>query len=159
MNKTLYIRDEDAPIWDRARKLADEKKLSPVIVDALKRFIADREAEETGFERIVLRYSDYSSNGLPKAKAFYGRWIYPIDQPLRLRNSEENGYEGRAYAIAITSKNNVVFYGWDYDPHSNWKYTFDVFPSFEEASADPVVGLAANFAYGKLGVPVEELDI
>jgi hypothetical protein len=48
----------DEPIWDPARELADDKKLSPVIVDALKKFIAAKEAETREFYRIEVRFDD-----------------------------------------------------------------------------------------------------
>jgi hypothetical protein len=76
MNKTIYVRDEDAEVWERARALAGE--LSPVITSLLKTFVAAKEVETLGFERIVLRYRD---RGLPKAQAFMGRWLIPPGTP------------------------------------------------------------------------------
>lgn len=43
MNKTIYIKNDQASIWNRARELADNN-ISAVIIEALKKFIADKEA-------------------------------------------------------------------------------------------------------------------
>lgn len=43
MNKTIYIKDDQEQIWTRARDLS-ENRISKVIIEALKEFIAKREA-------------------------------------------------------------------------------------------------------------------
>jgi hypothetical protein len=80
MNKTLYVREEDGAVWERARELAGDK-LSPVIVTALKKFVAEKEAELNLMDRIVIRYSDKENGGRPTAKAFYGRWLITREEP------------------------------------------------------------------------------
>lgn len=42
MNKTIYIKDEDGPIWDRARELT-HGKLSALIMGDLKAFVLEAE--------------------------------------------------------------------------------------------------------------------
>ena len=77
MNKTLYLPDDEAEIWEEARRLANDR-LSPVILRALKEYIVSREAEvaeAAGFERIELEFEDGEDK--PKKKAFRGKWIYP----------------------------------------------------------------------------------
>lgn len=54
MNKTLYIRDEDAEIWDRARKIAPGGKLSPIIVEALRRYAEGTTPTPTLMERVSM---------------------------------------------------------------------------------------------------------
>ena len=100
MNKTLYIRDEDVPLWDRARELAGDK-LSPVVVESLKRFVAEEEARPKGFERIVLEFDDAKDNGKPKRKAFSGRWIYSETEPLEI--DDEQGESRYVFCIAETA--------------------------------------------------------
>ena len=159
MNKTLYIRDEDIEIWDRARELAGDK-LSPIIVAGLKRFIAEKEAEEAerkGFGRIEISYNDAGHHGIPKRKAFTGKWIYSLDEPLRF--SSEDGDKTWYYAIAQTSKCNFAFLSWEGDWEGMSNYRFHVFPSLEAAAADNDLNSAARQAIKKLGVAVEELDI
>lgn len=48
--KQLYIRDEDAPIWERAAALADGDSLSAVVVKALRHWADVQEAQAEGFE-------------------------------------------------------------------------------------------------------------
>lgn len=162
MNKTLYIRDEDAPVWDRARELAGDK-LSPVIVDALKKFVAQKEAEQKGFERIVVEYSDTLDNDVPKKKAFYGRWIIPFKKPADMPYRDGSAIEYSA--VAVTAKGNWVVY-WKKerpcDDGDGGVYTdekLSVFGSVSEGAADADAGWAIREAVRVMGVPVEELDI
>src|SRR5260370_18750520 len=105
MNTTLYLKEEDAPIWDRARELSVDK-LSNVIIGYLKQYVAGMESAKPGHQRIVLRRYEA---GIPKSKAFYGRWIIPpsgplvleysgLDQALRLRPLPS------AFAVAETQR-------------------------------------------------------
>ena len=165
MNKTLYIRDEDLPIWDRARELAGDR-LSPVIVESLKRFVAEREALASGFERIVVEFNDASDNGLPKAKAFYGRWIIDRDGPWRIGVSMDGDFIGyRVVSVAETAKGGVVVYRYfeaGNSPTSESQavaHGLLIFRSFEEAAAHSEVSSAVAEALRRRGVPVEELDI
>jgi len=159
MNKTIYVRDEDTPVWDRAKELAGEK-LAPVIIDGLKKYIAQKEAEEAvtrGLERILLSFQDADDNLIPKKKAFNGKWIIPITKPFDV--SDEDGSEIDRYAVAITAKNAVVICYWKEDPEHFYGKHFKVFPSFKDAAADKHVKWAAIQAIETIGVPVEELDI
>lgn len=156
MNKTIYIRDEDAPVWDRAREHAGDK-LSPVIMDSLKRFVAERDAAPKGFERIEVRYLDAEEHDIPKAKAFYGRWIYPPEEPVTTSDDFRPDYH--CYAVAITAKGKVVIYDWMENNEGRWGQYFEVFESLEDAAVDGRIGYAARRAMEKIGVPVEELDI
>lgn len=163
MNKTIYIRDQDVPTWDRARELAGEK-LSPVIITALQKYIVDKEAEEAkakGFERIEVAYSDSMSYRLPRKKAFIGRWVFPPQKPEYLLSEDEP--DRHLYALAITAKGNVVVLSWSEGVENGEMYStgrsFIVYGSLEEAASDPSSNYVARQAFEKLGVPVEELDI
>ncbi len=152
MNKTLYIRDEDAGLWDRARELADDK-LSPFIVSAVKQFVAERESELKGFERIVVKYRDNSSGGIPKAKGFYGKWIIaPNEMDL-----SADDHLGRFEALAITLKGKVVVFSYITNGLERLNECFEIFDSLESAVSQ--FPDSACIAMERLGVPVEELDI
>src|SRR5712692_5114195 len=119
MNRTLYIRDEDAPVWDRARELVGAKGISPVVVDGLRTYIAKKEAEAAeakGFERITMKFNDAAMHHIPKAKAFHGRWIFPPTKPEMV--SSEDGNTRWSYSVAITAKGAVVVFYVEEDSES-----------------------------------------
>jgi|ERR1039457_6587576 hypothetical protein len=159
MNKTVYIRDEDEPIWDRARELTGAKGVSSVIVHGLKRYIAEREAKEAegkGFERIKVSFNDADAHHIPKIKVFHGKWIIPPTKPEQVYNEE--GTTQWSYSVAITAKGAVVVY-WVEEDSETIAQRFKVYPSLEVAAADSEVNWAARKAIEEMGVPVEELDI
>jgi len=162
VNKTIYLPDEEAETWEKARKLANDR-LSPVILKALKEFVAEKEAEVKGYERIQVQFEDSDDHYIPKIKAFNGKWIFGPAEPLRIWNSDET--VGDAYCVAVTAKGNIVVYMWkllawsDGDEPSEGAYRLLVFPSFEEAARDNDVNDAIREAIKKRGIPVEELDI
>ena len=118
MNKTLYVRDEDAPVWEKAQGLADGK-LSSLVTNYLKRYVATQEAATKGYERIVLRLHE---NEIPKAYAFQGRWIIPLNEPFVV--PEYNG-PPNCYAVAETPKKNFVFLTFMDDAEENSKSDTD----------------------------------
>jgi hypothetical protein len=166
MNKTIYLPDEESETWEKARRLANDR-LSPVILKSLKEFVAAKEAEAKGHERIQVEFSDSDDYDLPKIKAFHGRWIFSPSEPFRVPLNEV-GTKSEVYCIAVTGKDNVVVYTWiaeietkgeDAGEQYTWRRRFLVFSSFEEAARDHDLNLAIREAIRKRGVPVEELDI
>lgn len=156
MNKTLYLKDEDGPIWDKARELAGDR-LSPILVEALKRFIADKEAENAGLARIVIEFRDATKDGLPRAVAFSGRWLIPPEEEYR-----EQPYHERS-AVAVGAKGSVVIQRTESTLGGDARATISVYPSFDEALQD-YGGLhyrldVLHEAIKRLGVPVQELDL
>ncbi|HME59185.1 MAG TPA: hypothetical protein VKF63_12660 [Terracidiphilus sp.] len=159
MNKTIYIRDEDEPTWDRARELTGAKGVSSVIVEGLKDFILKKEAEEAeakGFQRITVKFNDAEAHHIPRIKAFHGKWIIPLTKPEKVES--EDGYRRWSYSVAITAKGAAVVYWVEEEADTRGQY-FRIYPSLEFAAADPRVNWAARIAIEALGVPVEELDI
>jgi hypothetical protein len=158
VNKTLYLPDDEAETWEKARRLANDR-LSPVILRALKEYIMTKEAEASeaaGFERIELEFEDSDDNRLPKRKAFRGKWIITPEDPLRTPPD--------SYAVALTAKGNIVVYMWKRhvvldSEVGTYSHRFLVFPSFGEAALDEDVNYAIREAVKRRGVPVEELDI
>jgi hypothetical protein len=156
MNKTVYVRDEDVAAWERAKELAGDK-LSPIIANSLKRFVAKKEAEKMGFGRIEYEYSDAECNGLPRKKAFYGRWIFPPNEPQQAFGEDD----GITYCgvVATSPKGAVVVCTWTVVDDENSYKRFRVYPSFDDAARDSHANWVVNFALRKVGIPVEELDI
>jgi len=159
MNRTIYIRDEDVPVWDRAKELAGEK-LAPVIVDGLKRFIVEKEAAEAearGFERIEISFNDSDDHNIPRKKAFTGRWIFPLRKPVQAGGEDSDIVA--CCAVAVTPRGSAVLHRWTSGSEGCCNYKFFVFESLEQAARDEWVGWAARAAIREIGVPVEELDI
>ena len=166
MNKTIYLPDDEADTWERARKLAGDK-LSPVILKALKEFVAAKEAEATGYKRIQIEFDDSDDNDIPKIKAFHGKWVIDPVEPS-VRWDDEDHTKGRFFSVATTVKGNVVVYMWKSEQGVSrdgelceWEsgHRFLVFSSFHEAAQDRSVRSAVREAVRRRGVPVEELDI
>jgi hypothetical protein len=157
MNKTIYIRDEDASLWEKAKELAGDK-LSPVIVTGLRRFVVDVETSARGFDRIEVRFNDSDDSHIPRAKAFYGRWIYSPDEPFE--ESDDENVPCARYAVAITAKGSAVVYWWRTGAGGGkWAEKFWTFTSLDQAAKNHYVNNAVRNAITKMGVPVEELNI
>jgi hypothetical protein len=157
MNRTVYVPEDEAETWEKARKLSNDR-LSPVIIGALKEFIRAKEAEAAeaaGFERIEVEFDDAEDNHLPKKKAFRGKWLFSPEEPHRVKG--EHGTN--AYALAITAKGQVAVFYWAQGQQYSYNHRFHVFPSLESAAEDPDINRAAREAIRTRGVPVEELDI
>lgn len=155
--RTLYVREEDQPIWDKARELISETSLSTYLTEHLRTLVASREASARGFERIIL---SFRQNGIPKTKAFYGRWLISPDKPFETHDPHDGSPD--FYAVALTPKDNVVVFNF-YEQSDNGKYGWGrllVFDSFHKANEMQGIpsGLVAE-AMEVLGVQVEELDI
>ena len=153
MNKTLYVKDGDGPLWDRARELTGDK-ISQFILEKLRVFVAEQDGKQQGFERITLRYVE---KGIPKAQAFVGRWLIAPEQPWE--GCDEVG-DLDNYAIALTAKDNVVVFNFGNPPEKGefgWA-VLTVHESFEQANKhhpwDPI-----EAAMRRRGIAVQELDI
>ena len=76
-NKTIYVSDDDLPLFERAQELSGAT-LSSAIVQALRRFIDVEEAKQRGFDEIIVMVND---TGVPRRKRFLGyrlvRWLQP----------------------------------------------------------------------------------
>src|SRR5579862_4118296 len=131
MNKTLYLKDEEGPIWDKARELSGDK-LSPVVVQALKQFVAQKEAEASNMERIVIEFDDISTNSRPTAKAFHGRWLISPEESFTA-----GSVWGYNFAVAITAKEAVVIFHWFRRTEQTKAGELRVYPSFDDALAAP----------------------
>ncbi len=78
-NKTIYVSDEDLPLFERAQELSGAN-LSSVIVRALRRFIEIEEARQQSFDEITVLVN---SGGAHSRKRFLGqrlvRWLQPTE--------------------------------------------------------------------------------
>jgi EXLDI family protein len=70
-NKTIYVANEDQPVYDQAQQLAGDN-LSSVIVRALREFISRSESQAKGLKEVVVQVG---TKGLQQEKRFNGRLV------------------------------------------------------------------------------------
>jgi hypothetical protein len=159
VNKTLYVRDEDVPIWDRAKELIGGESLSAHLTNYLRTIVGNRLAADKGMTRIVLAYRDRGKK--PRLQAFQGRWLIKPDGEWWI--VDPNG-QPDYYAVAITAKEQIVvfnYYNHQADEEGKFKWgQLEIYPSCDLAFEDQSVpqGLIA-LAMERMGLEVEELDI
>ncbi|WP_053961236.1 hypothetical protein [Sulfobacillus thermosulfidooxidans] len=83
--RTLYVREEDQVIWEKAEALSDQESMSALVTEALRRFILAKEqaAGTSPYQRIELEITEINRNGMPydRKVAFTGRELVD-DGPL-----------------------------------------------------------------------------
>lgn len=103
-NKTLYVREEDAPLWERVEKAAQKvrQSVSTVVVAALNAYLPTIERTEQVDELTV----DMRDNeGREWTEGFRGRWLIEPD--------DDNRYgpdAGLCYGVALTAKGAIAVY-------------------------------------------------
>ena len=131
MNKTLYVKEADVSIWERAEKLAPEG-VSPLVTALLRDFVAKNEVSENGFERITIE-SRGKKGGPAVRKSFVGRWLVPPGTNL-FAEQDDSGLHWNSrvsYAVAQTKAGRLAVY--EYEPKNEAATTcFAVYNSFEE---------------------------
>lgn len=129
-NKTLYVRDEDSPIWEEAERLANGA-VSPLVSKLLREFVVENRIDtETGMERIVVevhrdKYAD------ARKKAFTGRWLIDPEQAV--------GDDPRfKVAVALTAKGQLAVYEYDERDDLGNLEVYENFDAMKAAESDPV---------------------
>src|SRR5215831_18141843 len=99
-NKTIYVSDDDLPLFERAQELAGAN-LSSAIVRALRRYIEIEEARQRGFEEITVTIN---GEGAHPSKRFLGqrlvRWLQPT----------ANGNGTEVQNVYRTARNNYALH-------------------------------------------------
>ncbi|WP_280232400.1 EXLDI protein [Nocardia cyriacigeorgica] len=72
-NKTIYVADDDLPLFQRAQELVGGN-LSGAVVTALRRFIELEEGKQEGFDDIVLRVGHNGVRQVRFEGALLGEW-------------------------------------------------------------------------------------
>jgi hypothetical protein len=164
INKTLYVRDEDAGVWEEAKNTIQEP-LSQLISNYLRTVIATKRGERLGYERIVLNYNENGAKA--KSQAFSVRWIFPPQHPWA--TGERESFE--QYAVAVTAKGNIVFFHFGKSPlpkaaqeffSTGFLHVFDSWDRAAKATKDGNKVLPRRLvaeAMQVVGVVTEELDI
>jgi EXLDI family protein len=186
-NKTIYISDDDLPLFERAQELAGAN-LSAAIVRALRRFIELEEAKQRGFEEITVIVN---TEGAHRRKRFLGQRLVRLLQPGANGRGTEilNVYRtvGNRYALHTRSisdwelewgdpdvqrhpntfgiADGIIkrFTAWGYDDWQTFKeagdYTFEVFETLEELKAHVSSDLYKAITMSMEGPDLEDIDI
>jgi EXLDI family protein len=186
-NKTIYISEDDLPLFERAQKLAGAN-LSSAIVRALRRFIELEEAKERGFEEITVIVN---TEGAHRRKRFMGqrlvRWLQPMADGKGTEILSVYRTAGQRYALHTRSisdwevswgdpdiqrhPNNFGiadgilkrFTSWGYDDWETFKeagdYSLQVFDTLEEMKPHVSAALYRAVSQAMEGPEIEDLDI
>lgn len=186
-NKTIYVSDEDLPLFERAQELAGSN-LSAAIVRALRRYIELEEAKQRDFNEITVIVN---TEGAHRRKRFLGqrlvRWLQPTPNGKGTEILNVYRTAGNRYALHTRSisdwelswgdpdiqrhPNNfgIVdgilkrFTSWGYDDWETFKeagdYSLQVFDTLEELKAHVSSDLQKAVSMAMEGPEIEDLDI
>jgi hypothetical protein len=103
-NKTLYIRDVDVPIWERAEKAAERARqpISQLVTGLLRHHV---EQLATADDEITVDMRD--PHGHEWTEAFRGRWLIEPDDENCCWPEEDAGLR---YGIAQTARGKIAIY-------------------------------------------------
>jgi EXLDI family protein len=185
-NKTIYVSEEDLPLFERAQELAGAN-LSSAIVRALRRFIELEEAGRRGFDEITVIVN---TEGAHRRKRFTGQRLVRWVQPAANRKGTEilNVYRtaGKRYALhtrfmqdwdyswgdpdQVNDPNNwgvgngflqkILSWGHDWEQYrESGDYTLQVFDSLEALKPHVSPELYRAITLAMEGPEIEDLDI
>ncbi|MEU1525244.1 EXLDI protein [Nocardia rhamnosiphila] len=168
-NKTIYVADDDLPLFQRAQELVGGN-LSGAVVTALKRFIELEEGKVEGYEEIVLRVGH---NGVRQVR-FQGALLGEHRDVGDERMEHIRVFRGRKGKYALHEQ----YSNWsDYPESANWlrdlknwrrmlgiehdwgDYVFTVVDTLEELRDKIPDQLYRRISGIADRPPVEELDI
>ena len=160
-NKTIYIREADAELWEEAEKRAGGS-LSGLLADALRRYIEDEKRKEEGMEEIEVLIGPSVYTG--RRIRFEGRWLVDPnpDNPEAFEGDIAEGARntrGVYYGVALTRRGNIAVY--ESSTRQNHDDRLDHYGSFEEAEEAGVPSDILARAAEELdsGAYVQKLDI
>jgi hypothetical protein len=155
-NKTLYIRDEDEPLWDRAELVAKRTRqsVSQLVTASLRSYLPMIHTPDDQMEDIRVRvgdrvqplhdvpstWADYSTT-----EAFTGRWLVPPGEEAQSRHTLQTTQY--CYAVALTRRGQIAVYR--YHPGALRPATLEVFPAVEGAGLPADIEEKASAALGK----------
>ena len=186
-NKTIYVSDDDLPLFERAQELAGAN-LSSAIVRALRRFVELEEAKQRGFDEITIIVN---SEGAHRRKRFQGqrlaRWLQPTPngkgtQILNVYHTAGNHYALHTRTIPdwelswgdpdVTRHPNTWgvadgilkrLTSWGYDDYQTFKeagdYNLQVFDSLEDMKPHVSADLYRMVNQAMKGPEIEDIDI
>jgi hypothetical protein len=108
-NKTIYIKDEDMPLFERAAEIAGDS-LSSVIADALRDYVRRKGAEGAGIREITLEVGTWPGKGEKNTRkvAFEGTKLGDLTVFSGQTNSRDD--RGVDWEIYRTKKGKYLIY-------------------------------------------------
>ena len=170
--RNIYVRAEDADVWDRAEQLAGES-LSQLVADRLRRYVAEREAEAEGFDRIVLE-AVVEGNAPPgpwerelRKIAFLGRWLVgePVERGQPRPDLDERAVSDgdmHMYGVVLTRGGKIAVLELDKAEGTQFGDSphLKLYNSLDEARRGGIPNFIVALAAAALSVDlVDELDI
>ena len=95
-NKTIYVSDDDLPLYQRAQELAGST-LSATITTALRRFVEVEEGRKQGFDEIVVRVGP----GLGRKQRFSGVLLAEWERSTNERTETYRVYRSRSGKFVV----------------------------------------------------------
>ena len=95
-NKTIYVSDDDLPLFQRAQEIAGGK-LSTAISAALRRYVEVEEGRQQGFEEVVVRVGP----GLGRKQRFCGVLLAEMQQSGNERDETYRVYRTRTEKFVV----------------------------------------------------------
>lgn len=180
-NKTIYVADDDLPLYEQAQALADGN-LSGAIARALRQFVEAESGRRAGFEEVVLRVGPPGSQ---HKKRFWGyrvtEWRHPHGPDGGVEVFSVYRTKGGRYVVYRVEMPNwlpgpmhrllddprwgqFAAKAWRGAPWEQWlpsgEATFTVFDDLEQmANADLPPELIDRLRDHPYEQPVEDLDI
>ena len=185
-NKTIYVSDDDLPLFERAQELSGSNQ-SSAIVRALRRFIELEEAKQSGLDEITVLVN---GEGAHRRKRFMGqrlvRWLQPKTNGKGTEIVSVYRTAGKRYALhtrsipnwepswgdpdQVNDPNNwgvgngilqkVLSWGYDWESvKESGDYSLQVFETLEELKAHVSNELFEAVSRAMEGPEIEELDI
>ena len=107
-NKTIYVREEDLPVFEEAEKLGGDS-LSSIIAEALRRFVAVKRAEVQGMQEYTLSVGVLRSQGADTRKVrFVGRMLSSAEVFTGQTSSRDD--RGTDYKIYQTKAGKILIW-------------------------------------------------
>lgn len=129
-NKTLYIRDADAEVWERAEAIAKNRgtSVSQLATDGLRATLPPTNpADDPDMEEIRVLVGDEERS---HEEAFIGRWLVPYGEDSA--TGEENYMASARWGVALTKRGSIaVFTSASYGEPG----TLDVYDSLDDAES------------------------
>ncbi|MDQ2814312.1 MAG: hypothetical protein M3Z75_21205 [Actinomycetota bacterium] len=137
-NKTLYVRDHEMPVWDRAEQAAAAagQSVSQLVAAALRDYLPAARAD--GMDNIRVKVGDRvpplhdqpaSPADYSHTEAFTGRWLIPPGEQARSRHTRQT--TGYCHAVALTQRGQIAV--WRYHPEALREATLEVYASLPDA--------------------------